>query len=67
MARGNNIMSDALALEIRRQIGTEPVRRFARSLPAFSVDQELPRKIRDLLGELETAEHSDIGASPRKH
>lgn len=66
MARGNN-MSDALALEIRRQIGTEPVRRFASSLPAFSVDEELPRTIRDLLSKLDYAELSGIDALSHKN
>ncbi len=68
MARGsNNRTSDALALEIRRQFGSDAVRRFVRALPAFRVDPELPRRIRDLLGKLDHAEHSGIGTLPRKH
>ncbi|PWJ84195.1 hypothetical protein C7441_106110 [Pseudaminobacter salicylatoxidans] len=68
MARGNNNRtSDALALEIRRQFGSDAVKRFVRALPAFKVDQELPRKIRDLLGKLDHAEDSGMDGLRRKN
>ncbi|MEI5682281.1 MULTISPECIES: hypothetical protein [unclassified Mesorhizobium] len=66
MARSDNEKYSALALEIRRQLGTEPVKRFVRSLPAFAPEQEAPRKLRDLLGKLERAEALASTATRRR-
>lgn len=65
MARVKDKISNALAAEIRRQIGTETMRRFVRSLPAFRPDPEIPGNMRDLLGKLDHLEKPGKEARPR--
>lgn len=42
------------------------MKRFVRSLPAFAPEQEMPRRIRELLGKLERAEELTGTASRRR-
>lgn len=49
---------DALANDIRRQIGTQANARFLRRMPLFTVHQSLPEDLNALLGDLERAERS---------
>ncbi len=65
MARSDDEKYSALALEIRRQLGTEPVKRFVRSLPTFAPEQEAPHKFHDLLSRLDRAE-ALAGATTRR-
>jgi hypothetical protein len=46
----------SLSPEVRRQIGSEPIRRFVRSLPPFAVKPDVPAHLRDLLDQLDRAE-----------
>ncbi|NGO51544.1 hypothetical protein G6N73_10170 [Mesorhizobium camelthorni] len=46
----------SLPTEVRRQIGSEQMRRFVRSLPPFAVKPDVPAHLRDLLDELNRAE-----------
>jgi hypothetical protein len=46
----------SLSPEVRRQIGSEPMRRFVRSLPAFAVRPDVPTHLQDLLDQLDRAE-----------
>ena len=41
---------------IRREIGSETNTRFLRSLPAFQIDRQIPRRLQELLSRLEEAE-----------
>ena len=45
-----------LSPEARRQIGSEPMRRFVRSFPAFAVKPDVPEHLQDLLDQLDRAE-----------
>lgn len=45
-----------LSPEVRRQIGSEPMRRFVRSLPTFAVKPDVPKHLQDLLDQLDRAE-----------
>lgn len=67
MARGSKKMNNTLVAEIRRQIGTETMARFVRSLPAFKPDPELPRVLLDLLGKLEQEEGPRAGTMDHRH
>lgn len=46
----------ALADEIRSQLGSPEVRRYCLSLPTFSVDAEVPARLRELVSQLQRAE-----------
>jgi hypothetical protein len=46
----------SLSPEVRSQIGSEPMRRFVRSLPPFTVKPDVPAHLRDLLDQLDRAE-----------
>jgi hypothetical protein len=50
-----------LANDIRRQAGSEATKRFLRSLPAFRLEQEMPRRLIDLLERLDDAEAENAG------
>lgn len=56
MSRNNEIISRALATEIRRQSEMEQLKRFVRSLPAFQPEKTLPAGFADLLGRIDEAE-----------
>ncbi|MEI9404700.1 hypothetical protein O7A05_21410 [Mesorhizobium sp. Cs1330R2N1] len=45
-----------LANDIRRQAGSEATKRFLRTLPAFRLEKDMPRRLSDLLDRLEDAE-----------
>ncbi|OHV86727.1 hypothetical protein [Mesorhizobium sp. ORS 3428] len=57
-----------LANDIRRQLGTEATKRFLRTLPAFRLQKEMPKRLTDLLERLEGAE-AEAGKSggERRH
>jgi hypothetical protein len=55
----NEQYKDRLSAEIRRQASSEGMRRFLRSLPAFSAESTLPARFNDLLDELSDAEQQD--------
>ncbi|MDX8477341.1 hypothetical protein RFN28_02470 [Mesorhizobium sp. VK24D] len=54
-----------LAHDIRRQIGTEATKRFLRTLPAFRLEKEVPKRLTDLLDRLEGAEAAKAGGERR--
>jgi hypothetical protein len=56
MTRDTQHPTKNLPPEVRRQMGSEPVRRFVRSLPPFAVKPDVPEHLRDLLDELDRAE-----------
>jgi hypothetical protein len=56
MTRDARHRMKSLSPEVRRQIGSEPMRRFVRSLPAFSVKPDVPEHLQDLLDRLDHAE-----------
>lgn len=56
MTRDTQHPMKSLSPEVRRQIGSEPMRRFVRSLPPFAVKPDVPAHMRDLLDELDRAE-----------
>lgn len=56
MTRDPQPTAKSLPPEVRRQIGSEPMRRFVRSLPPFAVKPDVPAHLRDLLDELDRAE-----------
>jgi hypothetical protein len=66
MARAIDKTTSTLAAEIRRQLGTETMSRFVRSLPAFKPDPEIPGNIRDLLGKLDGLEESATDSRPNR-
>ncbi|CDX24044.1 conserved hypothetical protein [Mesorhizobium sp. ORS 3324] len=54
-----------LANDIRRQVGTEATKRFLRTLPAFRLEREVPKRLTDLLDRLEAAEAGKAGSGRR--
>ena len=59
---GNNGNRRAeLANDIRRQAGSEATKRFMRTLPAFRLEKEIPRRLSDLLDRLDGAEAKNAG------
>lgn len=56
MARNANDNTSALQQEIRKQLGSAAVKRFAESLPAFGVEKSMPDRFLSLLAELDNAE-----------
>jgi hypothetical protein len=56
MTRDTQRPMKSLPPEVRRQIGSEPMRRYVRSFPAFAVKPDVPAHLRDLLDELDRAE-----------
>ena len=64
---GNNANRRAeLANDIRRQAGSEATKRFLRTLPAFRLENEMPRQLSDLLDSLDDAEAGDKGGGRRQ-
>ena len=61
MTRNNGDIQDGLASESRRQFGSEAIKRFARSMPTFRAETDIPDHLRDLLDELEGVETSPAG------
>ncbi|AZO73765.1 MULTISPECIES: hypothetical protein [unclassified Mesorhizobium] len=63
---GNNAERRArLAHDIRRQVGAEATKRFLRTLPAFRLEKEMPKRLTDLLDRLEGAEADKMGGERR--
>ncbi|MBZ9820775.1 hypothetical protein [Mesorhizobium sp. CA4] len=59
---GNNGHRHAeLANDIRRQAGSEATKRFLRTLPAFRLEKDMPRRLSDLLDRLDDAEAENAG------
>ena len=56
MTRDARHQTKNLPPEVRRQIGSEPMRRYVRSFPAFAVKPDVPAHLRDLLDELDRVE-----------
>lgn len=56
MAKDRDGAMDALAKNIRRQIGTEANARFLRRIPMFAVDPSIPQSLSNLLWDLDEAE-----------
>ena len=63
MAKDRDGAMDALAKDIRRQIGTQTNKTFLRRMPLFRVDAGLPEDFSVLLGELDAAEKRQRNAS----
>lgn len=64
---GNNGERRAeLANDIRRQLGTEAMKRFLRTLPAFRLEKEVPKQLTDLLDRLDGAEAEKVGGRRRR-
>ena len=64
MPRNGTDSVNTLKDEIRRQLGSPAMARFARSLPAFQVDHAMPKRLTSLLAELDEAEAGRINAGP---
>ncbi|MBX3581859.1 MAG: hypothetical protein KF810_08195 [Rhizobiaceae bacterium] len=56
MATNANDNTNVLQQEIRKQLGSAAVKRFAESLPAFGVEKSIPDSFLSLLAELDAAE-----------
>ncbi|RVD60516.1 hypothetical protein EN828_00225 [Mesorhizobium sp. M2D.F.Ca.ET.185.01.1.1] len=64
---GNNGNRRAeLADDIRRQAGSEATKRFLRTLPAFRLEKEMPRRLSDLLERLDDADAKKPGGERRQ-
>jgi hypothetical protein len=55
-----------LAQDIRRQAGSESTKRFLRTLPAFRLEKEVPRRLSDLLDRLDGVDASKAGGERRQ-
>ena len=59
---GNNSDTRAdLAKDIRRHVGTEATKRLLRTLPAFRLEKELPKRFEDLLDRLDGVAADEVG------
>jgi hypothetical protein len=56
-----------LSPEVRRQIGSEPVRRFVRSLPAFAIKPDMPAHLQELLDQLDRVEKKIKAGNGGRH
>lgn len=56
MSRNKVEKGERLAVEIRRQFGTEAMKRFLRTLAAFRADVEIPERFREQLKRLDGVE-----------
>ncbi|RWB74098.1 MAG: hypothetical protein EOQ50_16615 [Mesorhizobium sp.] len=64
---GNNGNRRAeLANDIKRQAGSEATKRFLRTLPAFRLEKEVPRRLSDLLDRLDAADARKAGGERRR-
>ncbi|UCI08994.1 hypothetical protein [Mesorhizobium sp. B1-1-8] len=65
--KGNNSKRRAaLANDIRRQIGAEATKRLLRTLPAFRLETEVPKRLRDLLDRLDDIEPNPASSERRQ-
>ena len=62
MTRNDKGRDERLAPDIRRQFGTETVARFARTLPLFRVETDIPERFRELLNRLDNSEPNTSAA-----
>lgn len=56
MSRNKGEKGERLAVEIRRQFGTEAMKRFLRTLPAFRAEVEIPERFKEQLKRLDSVE-----------
>lgn len=56
MPRNGHDNTEQLRTEIRKQFGSAGTMRFARSLPVFEVERDVPERFANLLAELERTE-----------
>ncbi|RWM08855.1 MAG: hypothetical protein E5X80_02615 [Mesorhizobium sp.] len=61
MTGNNSERRAALANDIRREVGSEATKRFLRTLPAFRLEKEVPKRLTDLLDRLDEAEAGEVG------
>ena len=55
-----------LAADIRRQAGSEATKRLLRALPAFRLEKDVPKRLRDLLDRLDGAEGETVNGEQRR-
>ncbi|WP_367142480.1 hypothetical protein [Mesorhizobium sp.] len=55
-----------MANDIRRQAGSEATKRFLRTLPAFRLEKDVPRRLSDLLDRLDAADARKAGGERRR-
>ncbi|MEW9807416.1 hypothetical protein ABUE31_15590 [Mesorhizobium sp. ZMM04-5] len=56
MSREKADSNEILRQEIRKQLGSAPTRRFARTLPLFRIEHHMPERFLTLMAELDRAE-----------
>ncbi|RWM39171.1 hypothetical protein [Mesorhizobium sp.] len=61
MTGNNSERRAALANDIRRNAGSEATKRFLRTLPAFRLEKEVPKRLTDLLDRLDEVEAGEVG------
>ncbi|RUU01251.1 hypothetical protein EOD23_21840 [Mesorhizobium sp. USDA-HM6] len=66
MSGNNNERRARLANDIRRQVGTEATKRLLRTLPAFRVEKEMPKRLTDLLERLDGTEAGPASGERRQ-
>ena len=54
-----------IATDVRRQFGSEATQRFLRALPAFRLETDMPKHLRELLDRLEGADTKAAGGERR--
>jgi len=52
-----------LADDIRQQVGSEATNRLLRALPAFRLEKDVPKQLRELLDRLDGAEGTTISGN----
>ncbi|MDX8494294.1 hypothetical protein RFN29_22265 [Mesorhizobium sp. VK22B] len=55
-----------LAADIRRQVSSEATKRLLRTLPAFRLEKEMPKRLTDLLDRLDGAEAGPASGERRQ-
>jgi hypothetical protein len=64
---GNSSSSRAeLAADIRRRVGSEATKRLLRTLPAFRLEQDVPRRLQELLDRLDEPEEDAKSGEQRQ-
>jgi hypothetical protein len=64
---GNSSSSRAeLAADIRRRVGSEATKRLLRTLPAFRLEQDVPRRLQELLDRLDEPEEDATSGEQRQ-
>lgn len=66
MSRTNGEKHDALAVDIRRQLGNETTKRFLRTLPAFRTETDIPDRLKKLLDRLDGIETNMVAGGRRR-